>query len=142
MQAERDGQEQERAEAWARLFSEAWAEGDYDRLLAVLAPDVNVLYPPMPEATDREGLRQFFEGAYARMPDLRFRLVDWAARGDAVFVEWVATATIGDQQLSWEGADRFTFRDDGQIVEARAYYDPRALLAALQAAAEAGAGAA
>jgi ketosteroid isomerase-like protein len=138
MQGEHDGGDQERAAAWARLFSEAWAEGNFERLLAVLAPDARVLYPPMPEATDREGLRQFFERAYVRMPDLRFRLVDWAARGDAVFVEWVATATIGDQRLSWEGADRFTFGDDGQIVEARAYYDPRALLAALQAGAGAG----
>jgi ketosteroid isomerase-like protein len=137
MQGERDNGNQERAAAWAQLFSEAWAEGDYERLLAALAPDVRVLYPPMPEATDREGLRQFFERAYTLMPDLRFQRVGWAARGDAVYVEWAATATIGDQPLSWEGADRFTFGDDGKIVEARAYYDPRALLAALQAAAEA-----
>jgi ketosteroid isomerase-like protein len=137
MQGERDNGG--RAAAWARLFSEAWAAGDYERLLAELAPDVRVLYPPMPEATDREGLRQFFERAYALMPDLRFRLVNWAARGDSVLIEWAATATVGGQPLSWEGADRFTFGDDGQIVEARAFYDPRALLAALQAAAEAAA---
>ena len=118
-----------RGAAWVKCFREAWASGDMDRLLAPLRPEASVLYPLMQAQLDREGLRGFFARMYQRLPDLRIEPLTWAQRGDDVLIVWRATATVAGAALTWEGADWFTLDREGWVVRARAYYDPRELLA-------------
>ena len=58
-----------------------------------------------------------------------WQLLDWAARGDVVIVEWQATRMAGGRRLDWRGIDKFRLRD-GRIAEERVYMDMAALRAA------------
>lgn len=123
---------QRRAEAWVATFERAWETGETDLLLEVVDPDASILYPLMEEPVDREGLRMYFAAGHAAVPDFRIRLLRWARSGDDVFMEWEGRGTVNGETITWGGLDRFTFSGD-RIVEARAYGDPRPLIAALEA---------
>ena len=114
--------------AFMKCYEESWAARDMESLLSPLRPDCSVLYPPMEEETDRQGLRDFYDQAYAIMSDFTVRPVCWAASGEYLLVQWDASGTIDGQSVTWSGSDRFRFDDEGRVVEARAYYDPRRLL--------------
>jgi limonene-1,2-epoxide hydrolase len=120
-----------RALSWVQVFSEAWATGEWGRLLEVVHQDASIFYPGMGEVTDRDGLRDFFQSGFAMMPDFRIHLERWAAAADDVLIEWHAKGTVGDSQIEWSGMDRFTFRGEA-IVEARAYYDTRPITEAME----------
>lgn len=126
---------QTRAAAWIETFERAWETGETDLLLEVVHPDASIQYPLMEEPVDREGLRLYFAAGFAAVPDFRIRLLRWGRSGDDVFMEWEGSGTVNGEPTTWGGLDRFTFSGD-TIVEARAYSDPRPLLAALQSASE------
>lgn len=131
MQSEQQAVAERTVESFMRVYAEAWAARDMDRLLAPLAEHCSVFYPPMEEETDRAGLRAFYDQAYALMPDFTVRPIHWAAVDDLLLVQWEARATAGGEAVTWAGCDRFRFDGEGRVVEARAYYDPRRLLEAL-----------
>jgi hypothetical protein len=120
-----------RALRWVRVFGDAWAVGDWARLLDVVDPRASIFYPGMEQATDRAGLSEFFQAGFAMMPDFRISPTRWAAAADDVLIEWTAKGTVGGQQIAWNGMDRFTF-DAEMIVEARAYYDTRPIMEAVE----------
>jgi ketosteroid isomerase-like protein len=67
------------------------------------------------------------------LPDLRIDVIRWAPTGDAVLVEWRATASAGGQPLTWTGVDRFNIRGD-RMYEANVYWDTRAVADRIAAA--------
>jgi len=73
---------------------------------------------------DREGVIAHFKQVIAQLPQLKLEVVRWAASGDAVFVEWVATAPMGPRTLTWRGIDRVRLRD-GRTYEGEAFWDTR-----------------
>jgi predicted SnoaL-like aldol condensation-catalyzing enzyme len=89
-------------------------------------PDTQNLIPPMAHPGDREAVVEHFRGVLKMLPDLRIQVVRWAPTGDAVMIEWKATATVAGQPLSWTGVDRFNVRGD-RMYEARVYWDTRGL---------------
>ena len=118
-------------------FAERWDKPDADSLRELMHPDTRNLIPPMAEPGDREAVVEHFRGVLKRLPDLRVEVVRWAPTGDAVLVEWTASATVADRPLSWTGVDRFNVRGD-RMYEARVYWDTRGLaerIAALAGAA-------
>jgi steroid delta-isomerase-like uncharacterized protein len=128
-----DAAAQARAADWVRRFGEAWADPTPERLVELVHPHTSNLYPFMDEAADRDGLLDFFRLTFAATPDLRLEVTRWGAQDDYVLVEWSATATIGGERLSWQGADRFTL-DGDRGIEGRAYYDSHPLREAMAAA--------
>lgn len=67
------------------------------------------------------------------LPDLSIAVIEWAATGNVVLIEWAAGATVGGERLEWRGADVFRLHGD-RTVSGRAYYDTQPLRRALEAA--------
>lgn len=110
------------AEAFVRRFQEAWDSRKPAKLAAILHPDATVYQPPVREQFRGHQVGEYFEQVFVGMPDLTLKLLDWAARGDVVMIEWEITATVGDGPLSWRGIDRFHVRD-GLADDEFVYFD-------------------
>lgn len=107
-------------------FAAQWARVDADALRELMHADTRNLIPPMREAGDREAVVELFRGVIAQLPDLRISVIRWAPTGDAVMIEWRATATLAGRPLSWTGVDRFNIRGD-RMYEGQVYWDTRGL---------------
>ena len=125
-------------------FAAQWARVDADALRELMHADTRNLIPPMREAGDREAVVELFRGVLAQLPDLRITVIRWAPTGDAVMIEWQATATLAGRPLSWMGVDRFNIRGE-RMYQGQVYWDTRGLaerMAETVQAAQAGASAA
>ncbi|MGA0602237.1 nuclear transport factor 2 family protein [Caulobacter sp. KR2-114] len=107
-------------------FAAQWAKVDPDALRELMHADTRNLIPPMREAGNRETVVALFRGVLDQLPDLRISVIRWAPTGDAVMIEWRASATLAGRPLSWTGVDRFNIRGD-RMYEGAVYWDTRGL---------------
>ena len=107
-------------------FATRWDRPRAEDLEELMHPDTRNLVPPMKVPADRAGVIEHFRQVLRQLPDLRIAVERWAPTGDAVMVEWLATATVAGQALSWTGVDRFCVRGD-RIYEGKVYWDTRGL---------------
>jgi predicted SnoaL-like aldol condensation-catalyzing enzyme len=107
-------------------FAERWHRPRADDLRDLMHADTRNLIPPMKEPADREGAVEHFRQVLRQLPDLRIEVERWAPTGDAVMVEWKASATVAGQPLAWRGVDRFNVLGD-RMIEAMVYWDTRGL---------------
>ena len=120
-------------------FAQRWSRPTADDLRDLMHADTRNQIPPMNEPTDREGVIEHFRGVLRQLPDLRIEVERWAPTGDAVMVEWKASATVAGRPLSWTGVDRFNVRGE-RIYQGMVYWDTRGLAERVAAAiAQAGA---
>lgn len=118
-------------ERWAA----SWDRPQVEEFRNLMHPDTQNLIPPMMAPGNADAVVEHFRAVLDRLPDLRLHVVRWAPTGDAVIIEWQATATVAGQSLIWTGVDRFNLRD-GLMYEGRAYWDTRGLDARMMGAAE------
>ena len=122
-------------------FAQHWNRPVADDLTDLMHADTRNQIPPMREATDRDGVVAHFRTVLRQLPDLRIDVARWAPTGDAVMIEWIASATVAGTPLTWSGVDRFNVRGD-RMYEAMVYWDTRGLAERMAAAiAQAGAAA-
>jgi ketosteroid isomerase-like protein len=107
-------------------FAARWNRPRAEDLEELMHEDTRNLIPPMKVPADRAGVIEHFRQVLTQLPDLRIEVERWAPTGDAVLVEWRATATVAGQALSWTGVDRFCVRGD-RMYEANVYWDTRGL---------------
>ena len=120
-------------------FAQRWSHPTADDLGDLMHADTRNQIPPMTAPADREGVIDHFRGVLRQLPDLHVEVERWAPTGDAVMVEWKASATVAGQPLSWTGVDRFNVRGE-RMYEAMVYWDTRGLAERVAAAiAQAGA---
>ena len=114
-------------------FAARWRQPTADGLRELMHADTRNQIPPMREPADRESVVEHFRAVLRQLPDLRIAVERWAPTGDAVMIEWKATATVAGQPLSWSGVDRFNVRGD-RMYEAMVYWDTRGLAERIAAA--------
>ncbi len=114
------------ARAWVASFQARWRSLDPDALRDLMHADTRNLIPPMAAPADRDGVVAHFRQAAAMLPGLAIEVVRWAAVDDAVFIEWIATATVNGQPISWRGVDRVRLRE-GRTYEGEVFWDTRRL---------------
>ena len=79
---------------------DAWKAGDIDGALAHMADDIVWHYAAAiaPPLKGKVSARKFLEGFKAQLKEVRWRIFDYAERGDRLFVEGV------DEYVSADGA--------------------------------------
>jgi ketosteroid isomerase-like protein len=109
-------------------FAAAWAARDPQAFLALWHPDGKLESPLYDRPVAGKELGKLTELLRQAAPDHVWQLLDWAARGDVVMVEWQASRIAAGQRIDWRGVDKFRLRD-GRIAEERVYMDTAALRA-------------
>jgi SnoaL-like domain len=104
-------------EGWRAFWRAPSPEAALKRVPTVVTPDVEAVWPRIPG-------RVRGSGEYARrivdllavVPDLRLELGEHAARGEFVFLRWMARGTGPDGPFEGIGTDRFRLRG-GLVAE-------------------------
>jgi len=118
-------------------FTEVWKAPEPASFTGLFHEDGRLLHPTMERSIPRDEVPAYVAALTERMPDISLEVLNWAAAGDVVLIEWTITGTFGDEEISWNGADRFTLRD-GLAIEGVAYFDTMPLWARLDASAQRG----
>jgi steroid delta-isomerase-like uncharacterized protein len=118
-------------EAATRDF-EALARRDAGGMAAAYAEDAVVDFVPVGVVRGSSGVREFFEGLFAAVPDLETTFEVAAASDSTVVVEWRMRGTFtgaafqgveaNGKQVELRGADVLQIKD-GLIAHNTAYYD-------------------
>ena len=112
-------------------YFDALRQQDLDRAVATWKPGSIVNLYGFGELPAPDGIREYFAGIFAAVPEWRFQILDMVAEGDQVAVRWRAggrfdgTGTFqgiapNGSQVDLEGADVLTV-EDGKIVSNHAY---------------------
>ncbi len=74
-----------------------------------------------------EEAERFVIGVKRGIPDIGLRVLDWAARGNAVYTEWEMSGTIAGRRATWQGINRNTL-DGAKSRAGVSCWDRQALL--------------
>jgi limonene-1,2-epoxide hydrolase len=110
-------------------FIDAWTRRDVEGALACLHEEVVWGYATAiaPPARGKAKVRRLLEGMLPQIREVRWRIFDWAERGDRLFMEGVDENVMADGRLvSTPYAGVAEFRD-GLIISLREYFDMRML---------------
>jgi predicted ester cyclase len=112
-------------------YFDALGEQDLDRAVATWKPGSLDRLHGFADLVAPDGIRQYFGGIFAAMPDFRLEALSVVAEGDDVAVRWRATGTFdgtgrfeglvpNGRNVELEGLDLLTVRD-GRIIANEAY---------------------
>ncbi len=120
-----------------RLIDEVWSNGTYGTIDDIVARDVIIHDPSMPDGKGTEELKAHVRNWRVAFPDLTCTCEEVLAAGpDRVFVRWTARGTHRGQLMTImptarsaaiKGCALLRF-SNGKIAELNAYYDQLSLL--------------
>ncbi len=116
------------AQAFVERFARLWSDPDPDGYAGLWHEDGVLRHPTMKEGLPQEGIPDYVRRLKTLAPDVSLAVDRWAASGETVLIEWTLTATVGEEQATIRGTDRFTLRGD-RAVEGVAYFDTMPLWA-------------
>lgn len=118
-----------------QYFAATRSENKVENMVACFAPD-SISYDPAdgPALEGHDGLRQFFQGIASLFTQVGLSAEFTSINGNQAAVKWIGRG-IGQngKEVSFEGIDLFEFNPDGKIRSMRAYWQPAATIAELQA---------
>ena len=115
-----------------RSYLDALDARDLDKAVKFWAKDGLERITPVGDFRAPDGLREFFGGIWAAIPDSNFEILDLVADDEHVAVRWRSAGTFcgapfqgvepTGARIDFEGIDMFTV-EDGLIQENNVYYD-------------------
>ena len=116
----------EKLQSIAFKWFETFNNKELEKLLALYEDDAIHFSPKLkihqPETngfvTGKEALRQWWKGAFERLPSLNYKVTSLTANGDRVFMEYIRTVDHEEDMLIAEVLD---IRND-KIVASRVYH--------------------
>jgi predicted ester cyclase len=108
------------AQRFMEQFESTW--GDPARFPGIYEPEAIIRTPVLRQPVVARELAEFVRRTKTLLPDARLCVQRWAADGDAVFLEWQITATLGGEPLEWKGMSRFTL-NGALATEEAVYFD-------------------
>jgi ketosteroid isomerase-like protein len=115
-----------RMENWQTYLEKftAWGAGPtIDGYLALFDPEATLQHPGMAQPISGEDIRTFITRGLNSATDYRLVPINWAARGDTLFIEARQSARIAGREVIWPAALCLGLRGD-RVLRGRAYYDP------------------
>src|SRR5262245_54241095 len=114
--------------AFVDAFATAWrTRSDADRA-ALWHPHGKLFYPFANRVIRGSELPLLNAITQKNAPELTWKLIDWAGRGNVIVIEWESSNRFGDHVITWRGVDKLTLVD-GKIIEEVVYSDTAPLQA-------------
>jgi hypothetical protein len=108
---------------WNKPHPHAWDD--------LLAADVQLHQPLMPDGVGLDHWQREFARLQAFLPDLQGQVLDWAQTPDGVLIHLRCSATAGGRPLTFDVVDRLHISTDGAVVRRMSFFDPTPLVGAL-----------
>lgn len=126
-------------QAFVSRFTRVWASPEPDAFADLWADGGVLLHPTMGTSIPKAAIPDYVRRLKSFVPDIRLEPKRWANSGAILFIEWTITMTPPgeDEQISWDGVDRFTLKGD-RAVEGIAYFDTSPMWARMGASPEEG----
>jgi SnoaL-like domain len=118
------------AEEFVQRFAAFWADPSPEKMLTLLTPNVVLIQPLSAPMHGLDAAQADFRKLFAWLPDLRAAVDAWGVRGDALFIEFRLSATVGGRRVEWPVVDRFVLRGD-KASRRVTYFDALPLLLAV-----------
>jgi ketosteroid isomerase-like protein len=118
------------AAGFVERFTEVWADPSPERLNELVHPDAVLVQPIEPVARGHAAAAALWRRLFGLIPDLRGELLDWACRGETVFIELRLRGTLDGRPVEWVTVDRIHL-EAGKVRERTANFDPLPLVRAL-----------
>jgi predicted SnoaL-like aldol condensation-catalyzing enzyme len=112
------------ARRWAETWQRAWPDHDVEAIASLYADEAayRALVFREPDL-GVSGVRRYLTENFGVEDDVECWFGEVVAAGDRAAVEWWATWVENGQRLTLAGATLLRFRDDGQIVDHRDYWN-------------------
>jgi hypothetical protein len=131
-----DADEPTSTERWVDAFTDGWraptgAQQFVEHFRGWLHPEYRFSQPLIGTGVGIEEFAdRFARPLFALVPDLHLTVMDWAARGETLFIEVLVHGTVGTRTVAMPGCDRITLRD-GVAASRVTYANPASLLRAI-----------
>lgn len=115
----------EEKQVFLRRFESFWSEPSGARVRELFKPDAQIHFAGQGTVSGEEYVG-LMDTILAGVESIRVDVVDYAERGDRLFIFWNATRVTDGKQLSWHGVDRFRI-ENGMAVEEQVMFDTQVL---------------
>ena len=109
-------------ETFVGRYAAAWASREPGVMAELWHADGELHHPALSAPISGDRVASNNDNTKRNVPNFQWSLLDWAARGNVVFLHWRNCATIGGKQHEWTGVDRMELRE-GRIVREDVYFD-------------------
>ncbi len=106
-------------------FKSFWAKPSGARVRDLFEPNATVDFSGQGVVSGEEYVG-LMDNILAGVESLKVDVVDYAQRGDTLFIFWNATRVVEGKQTSWHGVDRFVIKN-GMTVEEQVIFDTQLL---------------
>lgn len=113
---------------FVEAFSTAWSTRSDADFAALWHPHGKLIYPFANRTIRGSELPLLNAITKKNAPELTWKLLDWAARGNVIVIEWESSNRYGERVVTWRGVDKLTLLD-GKIIEEVVYSDTAPLQA-------------
>jgi SnoaL-like domain len=108
-------------------FERGWNAPSPSAFDDFLADDVVLRQPLIPAVNGRAECHRYLARLLLFAPNLRGRLLSWAARDNELFLTVHMSAQVGRRSVQWTLVDRVRFDDSGMMHERQSFFDPSTL---------------
>lgn len=116
----------EEFDRFVAAFADHWREAD-GGFRQLMHPGATLEVPGAQTPLSFEEADRFVTAVKAAIPDMSLRVLDWAARGPSVYIEWEMSGTIAGRYVTWRGINR-NILDGPKSRAGVSYWDRHALL--------------
>lgn len=115
----------EEKQDFLRRFESFWAEPSGARVRELFKPDAQVHFAGQGTVSGEEYVG-LMDAILSGVESIQVDVIDYAERGDRLYIFWNATRVADGKQLSWHGVDRFRI-ENGMAVEEQVMFDTQVL---------------
>ncbi len=115
----------EEKQDFLRRFESFWSDPSGPRVRELFKPDAQVNFAGQGTVSGEEYVG-LMDAILADADSVQVDVVDYAERGDRLFIFWHAKRIAGGKEISWHGVDRFRI-ENGMAVEEQVIFDTQVL---------------
>jgi hypothetical protein len=115
----------EEKQDFLRRFESFWSKPSGSRVRELIAADAQIHFAGQGMVSGEEYVG-LMDAMLAGVETIEVNVVDYAERGDRLFIFWSASRLADGKRLSWHGVDRFRI-ENGMAVEEQVIFDTQVM---------------